>query len=163
MIASLLTKKELAAALGLQPSALTHWKNDGAPVEEWLEWSLSEAVALAQEWRNNSRREYNREKLDPDADGSLSQQLLAAKVRDTNAAARKKEIENQVREGLLYEAESVEQQVAELTGMIRHRMETIADELETEWPPEVRQVVTERLRDKIHLILTEMSQWRMET
>lgn len=163
MIASLLTKQELAKSLGVSRVALNKWEREGCPVEDVLSWSLPDAVEFLRDWRRQHKLPRFQDEREPDEDGDLQQQLLAAKVRDTNAAARKKEIENQLREGQLYEAEQVEQSVAELTGMIRHRIETIADELETEWPPEVRQAVTERLRDKLHLILTEMSQWQMET
>lgn len=143
-----LTVVALAAHYGVSRQTIYNWRDAGCPIGA----GLPEIDA----WLDANRS--------PELSGlDLKEAKLRGQVFKLQEEIREKRLDNDKKEGLLYEAKLVEQNVAELTGMIRHRMETIADELETEWPPEVRQVVTERLRDKIHLILTEMSQWRMET
>lgn len=157
----MLTKKELAEALGVSRVALNQWEREGAPVESVLERPVEEAVAALKGWRATHKRPRFRDSVEPDADGDLQQQLLAAQVREKNAAAAEKEIKNAIRLGELYDAQDVELQVSELCGLIRTRLESIPSELESEWPAEVRAQVTQRMADKIHLILTEMSQWRL--
>jgi phage terminase Nu1 subunit (DNA packaging protein) len=85
-----------------------------------------------------------------------------ARIRKLNAEAEARELKNAQLRGELYEAAEVERQVAELTSRIRLRLESIPGELQTEWPAELQAVVTQRMSDKLHLILTEMSHWRLE-
>src|SRR4051812_4925756 len=86
-----------------------------------------------------------------------------ARIRKLNAEAEAKELKNAQSRGELYPAEDVERDVAELTSLIRCRLESIPDELHTEWPLELRQEVTQRMRDKLHLILTSMANWRLSS
>jgi phage terminase Nu1 subunit (DNA packaging protein) len=86
-----------------------------------------------------------------------------ARIRKLNAEAEARELKNAQIRGELYAAEDVERDTAELTSLIRCRLESIPDELHTEWPLEFRQEVTQRMRDKIALILTSMAAWRLSS
>ena len=45
--------------------------------------------------------------------------------------------------------------------MLRQRLAKIPNELQNEWPDEVCELVTERLENKIGMILTEIAQWKL--
>lgn len=155
-----LQRKDIAAAIGVSVQSLATWEREGAPVAEIVNETLEDAVEYLKDWRDTHKRpRFNNV---TSADGGLEEQLLAAQVREKNAAADAKEIANVKRRGELYEADDVNLQVAELCGMIRSELQSIPQQLENEWPAEVRGLVTETMAERIHLILTRMSQWRLD-
>lgn len=93
----------------------------------------------------------------------LDEEEQRARIEKLQQEARAKQLKNDVAEGELVYRDEVEQKVAELCLRIKHRIEAIPQELETEWPVDLRESIKERMTDKLHLILTEMSQWEMGT
>jgi phage terminase Nu1 subunit (DNA packaging protein) len=93
--------------------------------------------------------------------GDLEVQELREKIRKLAAEAEAKELKNAEVRGELYNASEVERNVAELTGLIRVRLESIPDEIEMDIIPEQRAQLKQRWVEKIRLILTEMSQFQL--
>ncbi len=153
------TETAIAAELGITYHTLRSYRRRGCTAE-----TAGEVAA----WRDENIG-YGRPTLGERKNGSfkdgqdLDEQEQRAKIAAKEEEARHRRIQNDILEAKLYDADDVEQSVAELTSLIRHRIETIPDELQTELPPEIRLAITERLRDKIYLILTEMSQWKLTT
>lgn len=154
--------QKLAIAAGINYRTLLGYRHRGCTartVEEihaWREENVGYGRPTIGERMNGSDK-----KRDRDDDG-LDEEKLRQQIRKLDAEAREKELDVAEREGKLLNADDVELNVGELISMIRARIESIPNELETEWPPEVRAFVTERLSEKLKLILTSMSQWRME-
>lgn len=151
----MLTKKELAEALKVSRVALNQWERDGAPVGEVLEWSIEDAAAYLKEWRGQHKRPRYQDDVQPDEDGDLAQQLLAAQVREKNAAAAAKEISNEVRLGELIEKEDTAQQIVLSMSILSARLEAIPDELRKELPAELRESTAQFVEHKIFLALKE--------
>ncbi len=150
--------------MGVDRKTLNDWERlKSAPVKEALAMELTEAVAFLDSWRRNNVKPRYWSEAEADEDGTLQERLIAAQIRNQNAQAKAKEIKNAERLGELYESADVELQVAELTAMIRGELEGWPDQDQNEWPAECREIVTERLKVRIELLLRRMSQWRMET
>jgi phage terminase Nu1 subunit (DNA packaging protein) len=154
-----LTRKELATALKLTPEALRKWERDlGAPLGDWLGWPLPDAVKLAEEWRAgnlSSRRDQ------PEAE-SLSQRLLAAKVRDTNAAARRKEIENAIKEGKLIDIDEAVREQSMVYAEVRAIIETLPDAIARDLPQDYRASGREIVRHEVLRALRKLASIRIE-
>jgi phage terminase Nu1 subunit (DNA packaging protein) len=133
----------LAMEIGVSRQTLYTWGNEGCP--------LDDGVDAIREWRTEHHPPPR----------AIADQAKLARARLADAQAYAQEQKNLERDGQLLDAEDANLAVSELCNLIRARLEAIPNDLQTEWPPEVRQQVTERLSDKIHLILTEMSQWRL--
>ena len=143
---------ELAAAIGVSRQQLHGYIKRGCPTDS------PEAVRA---WRlDNVQR---RRGVSPEAGESLQAKLLQAQIDKATQEARAKRLKNDLLSGQLYDAQDVERDVAELTGLIRSRLEAIPDELVMEFAPEHRATYQQRLEEKIRLVLTEMSQWRLSS
>jgi hypothetical protein len=129
---------------------LSRYKREGCPM------TTPEAV---QAWRQAHK--LSRKGVVLTADESLQERYVKSQIAKNEAEAESKRLRNAKTKSELYDASEVERCVGELTSMIRGRLESIPSELETEWPLEVRALVTQRMADKIHLILTQMSAWRL--
>ena len=136
----------LAIGVGVSRRTMHDWIARGCP---------RGPVKAIEAWRAANIRT-----REPAAEGSAEEERVA-RIRKLNADSLARELKNAKERKEIYLAADVETNVAELTGMIRTRLESIPDELQTEWPPECRQLVTERLSECIALILTSMSQWRL--
>jgi phage terminase Nu1 subunit (DNA packaging protein) len=140
------TLDELAAHFGKSRQTIMEWRRRGCPVG---------TIAEVERWRN--------ENVKPQASSdSLSRRERIEKLKKLRAERKERERKNRVAEGELYPREDVDLAVSELCGLVRSRLESIPQELESEWPADVRAIVTERLRDRLYLILMEMSQWRLD-
>jgi len=139
--------RKLALDLGTSRQTLYTWQKEGCPLDQGLE--------AVKEWRNKHKT--NGEEATHYA------RLQAAKERKLLAEALAKETENLRRAGQYYRAEDVELAAIELTSIIRNRLEAAPNEIVQELPVEVRQTILELLQNKVHLILTEMSSWRLTT
>lgn len=157
----MLTRKELADALGVSRQALNQWEREGADVAGALNLPLDEAVQWIKWWREDNKRPTYKEATEPKADGTPQERLLAAQIRKTNAEAEAKELKNAIARGELYDAPEVEQSASLFTSMIRNRMEGWPQKLAMEWPAEFRVLASELLTQEVHLLLQEMSQWKV--
>lgn len=155
-----LTETQLALACGIDYRTLLGYRHRGCTAtapEEVLAWR-EENVGYGRPTRGE--RANGAVKSGDDED--LKEENLRKKNRQLDLENEEKELDLAERKRQLLDATDVELKVSELTGMIRARLESIAHELEPEWSPEYRAFVTERLTDKHKLVLTEMSQWRLE-
>jgi phage terminase Nu1 subunit (DNA packaging protein) len=150
-----LLRKELAKALNVSVMALNTWEREGAPVEDVLNEKLEDAVAYLSDWRAENKRARFQDGVEADSDGSLQQRLLAAQIRDKLAAARAKEIANEVRLGELIEKEEVSQQVVLTMSVLNARIEQLTDEIRKELPADCREAVAQRVDGLLHLALKE--------
>lgn len=119
------------------------------------------SIEDVQAWRKNHK--LPRRGVKRVGDGSMQDQLLAAQITKVEEEARHKRMKNDELAGKLYNADDVERDVAELTSYIRCRLEDIPDELSMEFPENIRWQLTLRLKDRIALILTKMSQFRLSS
>jgi len=104
-----------------------------------------------------------REDEDDEEPNDLDRQEQLAKIEAKQEEARHRRIQNDILEGETGYRAAFEQGASELVNLIRARLELIPDECSAEAPAEFRIQERERLADKIHLILTEMSQWKLTT
>jgi phage terminase Nu1 subunit (DNA packaging protein) len=132
---------------------LSRYRRDGCPISELT------TAAEVQAWRQSHK--LARKGVVLDAGDSLQERYIKSQIAKNEAEAEAKRLRNAKTKSELYDATEVERCVAELTSMIRCRLEAIPNELQTEWPLELRSLVTQRMADKIHAILTEMSSWRL--
>jgi len=160
-----MTDKQIAQALGMTDAALRYYRGRGcaattpAGVKKWRDKNIAGngPPTLAERAKGGKPK---RATLPAEP---LEIEELRAKVRKLTAEAEERELKIAQRRGELYEAADVESDVSELTGMIRARLESIPDELHQEWPPELREQVTARMKERIYLILTAMAQWSLSS
>jgi len=160
VIAELVPNEEIAAAHEVTLRTVQGWvaRRGGKPfesVEESLAW-VSENIG-----RNGitlGDRKAGRFKTPKN---ELDEEEQRARIRKLDAEAAAKELKNAVMRGELYDAAEAELNVSEFAGMIRGELESWPDVEQTEWPADVRELVTERLRTRIELLLRRMSQWRL--
>src|SRR5262245_35605022 len=144
-----MTKTALAAEVGVARQTLHDWEAEGCPMDS------ADAI---REWRANHKLPRRGVALEPGE--TLQGRLLEAQIWKHSEDARNRKMKNDQLAGQLYDAQEVERNVAELTSVIRARLESIPDELGTEFPAELRLQLRQRLEDHIRLILTQMSQWQ---
>lgn len=156
-----MTPTELADALGRTEQTITGYIRRGMPcetVEQAREWILANIrnngpPTIGERAAGITSRTIDRKDLD--------EEEQRAKIAKTWEEERAKRLKNDQLEGRLYDADDVELNVAELTGMIRGELESWPDHLQNEWPAELRGLATELLKHKVELLLRRMSQWRM--
>lgn len=147
------TVDSIAADLGVSRQTVQEWFRRGCPRDS------AEAV---KEWRDkNIQARKGGPQAGEVAGGSLQERKTLAEIAKIDEEVRRKRLQNDELEGELVYREAVELDAAEMTGMIRARLESIPQELESEWPAEFRALITERLQDRVRLILTEMSHWKL--
>lgn len=138
--------KELAFRLRVSRQTIYNWRDAGCPIEEGIE--------AIKAWLAERREE-------DDSDDELSQRLKLAEVLKAEEDARKKRLDNDTKEGALEYREDVIQRESERLLRIKHRLESVPDEIRNEFPAEFRDLAQQLVADKIHLLLTEMSHWEL--
>lgn len=160
MIAVSLTVPRKAAACKVSEKTLRDWWARGCPkdasVEETLAWRDEHIPPRVGGPGSRSVGE------DDGDDENLQIQRLKAEIHKLKQDGRGKELKNDVFEGKLVPLDDVLSQVSELVLRVKHRLESVPDEVAPEFSPDVRGKVVELLKEKIFLLLTEMSQWRLE-
>jgi len=158
-----LNERQMAIAVGITYPTLRGYRLRGCEgttpeeVKAWREEHIGYGRETLGERANGSCKTH-----ESDSQG-LDEREQLAKIACKEAEARKREIENEVLMGELGRRDEYEQAGSELVNLIRARLELIPDECSAEAPSEYRTQERERLADKIHLILTEMSQWTLTT
>jgi phage terminase Nu1 subunit (DNA packaging protein) len=142
-----LTVTAIAKHFDVSRQTIYTWRKEGMPV--------SDDLPVLESW-------VAQHKPGDADDDDLQIQRLKAEIHKLKQDGRGKELKNDVLEGKLVPLDSVLTQVSELTLRVKHRLEAIPDEAASEFPPEIRAIAVELMRDKIFLVLTEMSQWQLE-
>jgi len=157
----MISKQRLADALGVTPRTIAEYIRRGCPTS-----SVKEAKA----WRQRNIAAHHPPTIGERAAGKppasadrqeLKRRLSRAKIRRDDAIAESLRLKNAETRGELVNADEVEHEVAELTGLIRLRLESWPQELQTEWPLELQQLVTDRLADKVRALLIELAGIRL--
>jgi phage terminase Nu1 subunit (DNA packaging protein) len=162
VITEVLTQNELAKALNVSRQTLCDWREAGAPIAEACKLSVPEAISLLDGWRKNNKRPRFWSEAEADADGTLQERLMAAQIRKHLADAEAKELKNAVLRGELVQRDDAQLALNQICNLVRVELEGWPDSLQNEWPAEVRGLVTERLDDKVRILLTKLSQTRLE-
>lgn len=153
-----LSARETAAACDVSINTLRDWWARGAPrggtpdeLKAWRDEHIAPRLGGP-----------NRKGTEDTGDDNLQIQRLKAEIYKLKQDGRGKALKNDVSEGKLVPLDAVLSQVSELVLRVKHRLESVPDEIAPEFSPDVRGQVVEMLKDKIYLLLTEMSQWRLE-
>ena len=160
---SKLTDGAIAKRLGITAATLAYYRKRGCRAKSVAGVAAWREANVAKNGPPTLRDRAKGVRPKTEGDAGLSIEELRAKIRKLTAEAEERELKNAQRRGELYEADDVERDVAELTGMIRTRLESIPDELTQELPPEIRQTATQLWKDRINLILTAMAHWRLSS
>lgn len=94
------------------------------------------------------------------ADSDLRVELQRAELEKTREQGRKERLKNDMLEGRLVDREEVELRAGEMGARIRQRLESVPDEMQMIFPPELRQELTGEVRRHIENVLKEMSTWQ---
>lgn len=84
----------------------------------------------------------------------------AAEALKTREQYRKIKLDNDIREGKLVYADEVAQRCAEMLLRIKHRLESIPDEMAMTFPESTRPGNLADCKRYVHGLLKEMSQWK---
>lgn len=156
-----LSVEKLAKAFECSPQTVRGYVRRGMPTSsvkkahEWVSQNVNKNIGQPTQGERAKGQTRSR-----DID-ELEIDELREKIRKLAAEADAKELKNAQVRGELYNAADVERNVAELTGLIRVRLESIPDEIEMDIAPEQRAQLKQRWIEKVRLILTEMSQFRL--
>jgi len=137
--------RQLAKEIGQSRQTLYTWEKEGCPLDQGAE--------AVKEWRNKHKSNGH--------DASEHTLLLQVRARKLAAEAEAQESDNLRRKGQMYSRDQVELNAVEMTSMIRNRLESVPNEIVQELPIDIRPTVLELLENRVYLILTEMSQWRL--
>ncbi len=153
------TEIAIARAIGVTRETLRSYRYRGCTgktpeeVAAWREENIEAGRPSLGERSSGSYRESQ--------DLDTREQL--AKIACKEAEAAKREIENKILLGELGRRDVYEQGASELVNLIRARLEMLPDQITADAPSEIRSQERERIADTVHLILMEMSQWKLTT
>jgi phage terminase Nu1 subunit (DNA packaging protein) len=153
-----LSARETAAACKVSINTLRDWWARGAP----RDGSPDELQAWRDEHIPPRLGGPGSRQATDDDDENLQIQRLKAEIHKLKQDGRGKELKNDVFEGKLVPLDDVLSQVSELVLKVKFRLESVPDEVAPEFSPDVRGKVVELLKEKVFLLLTEMSQWQLE-
>ena len=91
--------------------------------------------------------------------GNIGDEMAAERLGELRERHRKLKLENDERESILVPGDEVRQEFAMNLLRVKERLEAIPDELQMEVPAEVRLALVGRWREKVRLILVEISNW----
>jgi phage terminase Nu1 subunit (DNA packaging protein) len=161
VIAELVTVDELMEALGRSERTVTGYIRRGMPTD---------SVEVASQWvadniNNNGPPTIGERKAGLTSrripKNELDEEEQRARIRKLDAEGAAKELANAVKRGELMNTDDANLSVSELCLMVKARLEAIPEKVTTDCPAEMRPALLQRWSDEIHLILTEMSQWRL--
>jgi hypothetical protein len=146
--------KQLVEEFGVSRQTIYNDESEGMP---------SGTIEEARAWRavHRKARVGGPGSLDSVDDDKLKIERLKAEVYKLREDGRGKAHKNDLNEGKVVPLDDVQSQVSELVLMIKHRLEAIPDEVAPEFGPDIRGKVVELLKEKLYLILTQMSQWEL--
>ncbi len=150
-----LNDKQLAEAIGTSERNLSRWRQRGfigTTPEEALEWKAQ-----------NIRPRGGAGTVDDEHEGSLSEQLMRARVRVEKAKAAKLELENKLAAGKLAEVEVVQRAWLRVCATIRSRLEALPFAVIAEVPAECRDEVYSRTGQIVYACLLELSEGDVQT
>ena len=140
-------QSEIAAHFGVSTQTITKWVQRGMPGRHG-KWDIGKIAAWL-ETRKRERAEFS----------DLKEEEVRARIRKLEAEATAKEYENRVTEGLLVYRDDVEQEVSEHIIFARSTLDRIPDAVRLELPIEVREPITQLIRNMIHAALVAISEW----
>lgn len=156
---------ELAKEVGVSRQTLHKWFKDGCP---------RRPVAKIIAWRKNNKLPLRGKLANPSDGGEspkekgqqeqpLQEQLLRAKIRDTQEAARKKEIANAVRMGDLVSRSEVIAEFADFLSQAKPLMESFVDDATKETRKEDRPRQRELASNAVTRFFKKLAAWRPAT
>lgn len=134
---------DLAEHFNCSRQTLYNWKAAGCPLDQG-----EDAITA---WLAANRP----------AEESLVKQLQRAKLAEIEERTRAARLANDEQEGALVSLEAVRLETNELIGLIRHRLESIAAEIMNEFPADYKATAYQLVDHKIHMLLIEMSQFKL--
>lgn len=137
---------QLSEDTGISRPTLYKWKVEGCPLESGA------AAVLA--WRDANHPEPEK--------SQHYERLLQAKARKEEARAFAEEQDNLLRTGQTMLVETAERYLASLANVVRTRIESWPEKAIEGVPIEARPAVLEELQNQVYLLLTELSQARLE-
>lgn len=93
-------------------------------------------------------------------DSELNVAIKRAELAKTEAQAKAIDLKNAILEGRLVDREEIELRAGEMGARIRQRLESVADEMQMSFPPELRQELTSEVARHMENVLREMSAWQ---
>lgn len=165
MIATEQRLEDIADELGISRVTYHAWLRRGCP---------RGSAAAAQEWRdNNIQPRMGGPKTNArQAGGTVQEAILLGQAVKLKEDARGKKLKNDMLERKLVYRDEASLEVTELVNMIRTRLESAPDEIISDIPSKIRdeselerirEIALERMKDKVFLILTELSQWKADS
>lgn len=144
------TIEEVARQLGVTRQTLHQWQREGCPTH---------SAEAAREWRNlNKRPRYGGPQANVQrVDGDVQQAILLGQAVKIREEGRAKKLKNDILEGKLVYRDDAQQTMNAICALVRTRVEAWPDRLYMEWPAEIRDSITVRLRDEVRLLLTEIA------
>lgn len=137
--------EEAAEILGVSVRQVHRYCARGCP---------DDSVEAIVQWRDSN---INTERDNDKADGSLSRQLLAEKVRVERAKADKLEMENRQAAGLLVESDDVRRVLGQFCALLKERLLQVPELVMAEVPAEYRTDVYARTGEVVNACLTNIA------
>lgn len=153
----------MAREIGVSERTLFTWKGEGCPTDA--------GVDAIRDWRTENKhpRKGGIGKRTPGerlALAELDEAEQRARVRKLEEMALYLQLKNDDREKDLIDGDEVRRQYAEILEVLHRTLEPMPEEfaasLPADWPASLRAMITERMRDKVELILRQADSTKIE-